>query len=551
MSNFIEHISHQECGSSDGLAVYGTDTGNFNGYCWACGEYVSDPYDGEKPRHKVRIKKTEEEIAAEMGEIASCPVVDLPTRNLRAGSLDHYGVTVGLSQYDGKTPMFRHFPFYKHGRLSGYKVKVMHEKKMWSVGDLKDVEPFGWRQALASGSRILFITEGEDDAVALYQALRDKQKGTQWEHLVPAVVSLPHGSSSAAAVAGKFLREFTANFKEIVLVFDQDEQGEEAARKFTGIIPTARAVTIPGKDANDCVLNGKSLALANAVLFKHAQVKNTRIVWGPDLYDAGKKKPEPGLSWPWEGMTKMTRGIRFGETYYLGAGVKMGKSEIVNTLAAHLIVEHGLKVFLAKPEEANAKTIKMLLGKVAGTFFHDPEKEFDEAAYDRAAEAVLPSVALLNLYQHLGWDSLRADIISAVHDGCKAVFIDPITNLTNGVASGEANTQLQEIAQELSAMALDLDIVIFIFCHLKAPDSGSPHERGGKVLSHQFAGSRAMMRSCNLMLGLEGDKDPDKPLEDRNMRKLVVLEDREFGSSGYIWLYWDHNTGLFNEVKHG
>lgn len=556
MSNFIEHISHSQCGSSDGLAVYGTDEGNFNGYCWKCGEYVTDPYgeggadagSADHTRRKVN-NKTPEEIEKELAEIASCPVVDLPTRNLMAGSLDHYGVTVGLSQFDGKTPMFRHFPYYKKGELSGYKVKVMEERKMWSVGDMREVEPFGWRQALSSGARTLFITEGEEDTIALYQALRAKQHGTKWDHLVPAVISLPSGSGSARSTATRFLGDFTANFKEIVLVFDQDDAGEEATRQFTGVIPTARAVTIPGKDANACVVSGQSLALANAVLFKAALVKNTRIVWGPDLYEAGKTKPEPGLSWPWQGITKMTRGIRFGETYYLGAGVKMGKSEIVNTLAAHLIVEHGLKVFLAKPEEANAKTIKMLLGKVAGSFFHDPEREFDEAAYDKAAEAVLPNVALLNLYQHLGWNSLRSDILSAVSAGCKAVFIDPITNLTNGVGSGEANTQLQEIAQELAAMALDLDIVIFIFCHLKAPEAGSAHERGGKVLSHQFAGSRAMMRSCNLMLGLEGDKDPDKPMEDRNMRKLVVLEDREFGSSGYVWLYWDNNTGLFNEVK--
>jgi twinkle protein len=247
-------------------------------------------------------------------------------------------------------------------------------------------------------------------------------------------------------------------------------------------------------------------------------------------------------------MTKLTKGIRFGETYYLGAGVKMGKSEIVNTLTAHLITEHDLSVFLAKPEEANRKTVQLVAGKIAGRFFHDPEVDFDYEAYDAATTRIGSRLHLLNLYQHLGWDSLRSDIIAAHANGCRAVFIDPITNLTNGVASGEANTQLQEIAQELAAMALDLDIVIFIFCHLKAPESGNPHERGGKVLSYQFAGSRAMMRSCHLMLGLEGTKDPDLPTEERNLRRLVVLEDREFGSTGYINLYWDNKTGLFTEI---
>ena len=50
------------------------------------------------------------------------------------------------------------------------------------------------------------------------------------------------------------------------------------------------------------------------------------------------------------------------------------------------------------------------------------------------------------------------------------------------------------------------------------------------------------------MIGIEGNKDPDLPLEERNIRKIVMLEDREFGESGYFRLYWDHKTGLFNEI---
>ena len=57
---------------------------------------------------------------------------------------------------------------------------------------------------------------------------------------------------------------------------------------------------------------------------------------------------------------------------------------------------------------------------------------------------------MVNLYQHLGWETLRDDIVSAAHLGAKAFFIDPITNLTNGVNPAEANTMLQGIAQDFS-----------------------------------------------------------------------------------------------------
>ena len=227
---------------------------------------------------------------------------------------------------------------------------------------------------------------------------------------------------------------------------------------------------------------------------------------------------------------------------------KQGKSEVVNTIAAHCIQEHGWNVFLVKPEESNNKTYQLVAGKLTGKFFHDPTKEFDEAAYDKAGIVLKDKLFMLNLYQHVGWETLKGDIREAVQMGCKAVFIDPITNLTNGMDSAAANIKLQEIAQELSAMALDLNIVIFIFCHLRNPDGGLPHERGGEVLSGQFAGSRAMARSCNLMLGLEGNRDPNLDAEARNIKTLVLLEDREFGQAGRFKLYWDRNTGLFNEI---
>lgn len=67
-------------------------------------------------------------------------------------------------------------------------------------------------------------------------------------------------------------------------------------------------------------------------------------------------------------------------------------------------------------------------------------------------------------------------------------------------------------------------------------------------MSHQFAGSRAMMRSCHLMLGLEGNKDPNLPEEERDLRKLVVLEDRAFGESGYVDMYYDRRTGILEDL---
>lgn len=427
-------------------------------------------------------------------------------------------------------------------------MRLIADKRMWAVGTTKEVDFFGWQQAISTGGRKLFITEGELDAVALYQIFKDKNKGTPYADLSPAIVSVSNGASGAAKQIARMLPEIRKYFKEVVLVLDNDAAGKKAVEETLLVLPEALVANLPLKDANDCLIAGKGVAAYNACQFNASKPKNTRLVRGGELHEAAKEAPAYGVSWPWKHITEATRGIRLGETIYIGAGQKQGKSEIVNTLAAHFISQHGWKVFLVKPEESNKKTYKLVAGKLTGKFFHDPNKPFDEAAYESVKDKLEDDLILLNLYQHVGWDSLKADIRAAAAEGCKAIIIDPITNLTNGMDAASANTKLQEIAQELSAMALDLSVVIFIFCHLRNPDAGPPHERGGEVLSSQFAGSRAMARSCNLMLGLEGNRDPNLPREQRNVRTLVLLEDREFGETGRFKMYWDENTGLFNEV---
>lgn len=490
----VERLPHS-CGSRNGLQSFLKDDGTYDGYCFSCKTYVPDPYKDRPVDYKPKAyRKSREEIEEEIREIGECEPRDLPERGLRKETLAYFEVLIGVDEKDGTTPAFHFYPYKKGDSLKAYKTRLIENKRMWSVGDMTDIDLFGWDKAILTGSKKLFITEGECDAMALFQIMKDHTKGTQYEKYDPAVVSLPNGSSSAAKAIASRLKEIRQVFTEIVLVFDMDEPGRKATEDVLRIIPDARVATLPAKDANECLIQGRSKACYAACVFNAKTPKNTRLVSGNTLIEAGRKQAEMGFSWPWEGLTKLTRGIRLGETIYIGAGVKLGKSEVVNALAAHCIIKHGWKVFLAKPEESNKKSFQLLAGKVAGKIFHDPDIPFDYEAYDAAAQLIADKVLMVNLYQHLGWETLKSDIREAATEGCKAVFLDPVTNLTNGMSAADANVKLQEIAQELAAIALDLNIVIFIFCHLKSPEAGPSHERGGEVLSHQFAGSRAMMR---------------------------------------------------------
>ena len=438
---------------------------------------------------------------------------------------------------------------------SWYKVSVLRDKTTSSTQNGYKKIPYSGRvMCLQVPSGMLLVRQnnsisvsGNCDAVALWAMIQRTQKGTQWEGTGPAVISIKNGASSAARDISAKLPDLRKHFSEIVLVFDTDDAGKRAVEEVLKIAPDIMSVTLPCKDANECLIKGHIKAAVNACLFRAEKPKNSRLVQSSTLLEAASTPPIMGLSTPYTGLTKLIRGMRTGETWYFGAGTKMGKSSLVNEFIRHFILEHGWKVFAAKPEESNIKTIQLVAGVIANKIFHDPEVAFDKGAFDAAASQIGDNLMLLNCYQHLGWDTLRADIRAAATEGAKLVIIDPITNLTVGMNSAEANTQLVEIATELATISMDLDILTLIFCHLKAPDSGPSHERGGEVLSTQFAGSRAMMRACHGMVGMEGNKDPDLPERERNRRTLVLLEDRNFGQVGRIQLQYDTQTGRLVE----
>lgn len=563
----IDQLPHS-CGTKKGLKVFAQDDGTIDGYCFACGTPVKHPYGEEKSLDSLpkRKEKTEREVQEEIAEVDGYQIIDVPVRKLRAKTLSKFGAKVSVSERDGTTPSAIYWPVTKGGKHTGYHVKVLDKSyPPFNIGDTRDCDLLNWENAKVSGAYRLIITEGPEDMASIdriYEMHGDAD-------YTPAVVSLPHGSASAKRVLTKHAEDIRRLFKDVVLCFDDDAAGNAAIQKAMMVLPHAKSAKLPTKDANQALIEGKAKAAYNALAYHTEAPKNTSLVFGSALHESAREPAKFGeLSWPFPKMNDALRGIRYKETVYIGAGVKMGKSELRNALAAHLMKEHNIKVFMAAPEEANTKSYKLLAGKLENKIFHDPKKEFDYEAYDRAGKVLKDQLAVLNLYQHIGWESLKRDMIMAAEWGAKAHFIDPITNLTNGVNSGDANTMLQGIAQDISAMALDLDIVVFLFCHLKAPEgnisadqraakykSGKfvglgncPHELGGDVLSSQFAGSRAMMRSANLMIGLEGNKDPELDEETRNMRFLRVLEDREFGVSEKFPLFWNRDTGRFVEL---
>lgn len=541
----VEKIVHEKCGKKT-LQVWKKGS-TYDGFCFSCHTYVKNPYSNfeegySPPAPKVR---SPEEIQAELDSVQEYQTLDLPDRKLSKRVLQYFGVKTAVSEENGQDVVAVYYPYTKRSKLSSYKVRIIEGKKFFSIGDATNLAPFGWEQAKRSGARKLFITEGENDALALFRVLKTY---STMKDRHPAVISLCGGTTSVEKLA-PFVQEIRDKFAEVVFVPDQDEAGKIAEDKMHKLLPEVKIAKLPLKDANDMLMQGRDKECFNICMFEAKARLPGQMLFSSDLWELARVRPAMGLSWPWPSLTKMTRGIRGGETIYLGAGVKLGKSVVVNELATHFIKEHKQKVFLCKPEEAPAITARKLAGTAIDCIFDDPNIKFDEQAFAEGSAIIGSNAIIYDSYQKTEWEDVKSAMRhAAVAHGCTAAFIDPITCFTVGMSGGERNDRLVEIATEAAAIAKELDITVFIFCHLNPPQAGPSHERGGAVQSVQFAGSRAMMRSCHAMIGLEGNKDPDLPVDERNRRDIVLLEDRNFGESGRVPLFYNKDTGRLKEM---
>lgn len=332
MGQQIDQLPHV-CGTKHGLKVFAQEDGSVDGFCFACRRKVDDPYGDQRKVADIPVvkKKTEEDIARSLQEIATYKTVAVNDRRLRAATLDYFEAKTSLSEVDGATPTAIFWPVTVDGALTGYHVKTLGDHKfVYNVGNTKGGDLIGWTQAKTSGGWKLIITEGPEDMASVHRIYEMYEKD---EKYLPAVVSLPRGASSAKAVISKQLQQIKSIFKEVVLCFDDDVAGQKAVQDVMQILPTAKTVTLPYKDANECLMQGAAKAAYERLSFRAAVPKNTRLVYGSTLHEKARETATFGqLSWPFPKLNEVTRGIRYGETGYIGAGRDYARVKFIEFL---------------------------------------------------------------------------------------------------------------------------------------------------------------------------------------------------------------------------
>jgi twinkle protein len=548
----VEKIKCEDCGSSDGKQVYFNDkTDTYSSFCWAgCNEYKGDPYEG-KEAPDPPVPKTPEQIFKEIQEIRELPTFDLEHRGLPGNTFRSWGLRMGLSQQDGKTPAIVFFPYTNELKLKGWKARTLQKRVMWSVGCTKNSDPFGYTRALKVGGKRLYITEGEYDAIALNYALERFQSGTKYEGRRFAVISLPAGAGSMAGMLNKIRVRIKDSFSEIVLVMDNDAEGKKAEKVAQSLMPDVlRADMPPGcKDPNEAVQKGLSKSLATNAMWNAHKPPIRGVVQVSEVMARVLEDPVMGLSYPHDALTEMTYGQRFGECVAIGSGVGLGKTTLAHEWAAHNVMVHDEVCSMFLLEEQNHMTVRNIAGKIDSIKYHVPGIVYDHDKFMSTIEALQGKILLWESEEDQSLRFNLDEIISAIRFnhaeyGCKFASLDNMTRLVDHLPATEANEFINRYSSELENLSTQLGIHIDVYSHLNNTGKVS-HERGGHVYASQFTGSRGLMRSFPMMMAFERNKHATGDLASRSY--LGVIKNRKYGNEGLIKTKYTSSTGRLLE----
>ena len=512
MAKTIEsHVSCDACGSSDARTIYEDDNGEQFWKCYSCEGAGQLTADG----------KTDAGIPAKPvpGVIRA-----IPERDITGDTAKFYGVTDNGGEW-----CFA----YK----GGHKARLKADKTFYSVGKLTGL--FG-QDKFPAGGKFVTVTEGEFDALAAYQML-----GSRYP-----CVSVRNGAGGAVKCVQEAY-QWLDSFDKVVICFDADEPGQEAARKMAELFSHKALIVKLSKfkDANEYLMAQCSKEFVDAWWRAEAYTPDG-IVQGSTLWEE-ISKPRKGADvvYPYEGLNRLTYGIRKGELVMITSGSGMGKTQFLRELAWQMLEKTPDNIGLMFLEENNAKTGIGLMSVAANTPFHLPDVDYDETEYRTAFDRTL-GTGRVYLFDHFGSSGID-NIVSRVRylsKGCNCgfVFLDHISIVVSSQEHGDERKALDEIMTKLRTLVQETGIGLICVSHLKRPD-GKGHEEGAATSLAQLRGSGSIAQLSDIVIGLERNGQADDEIE-RNTTRIRVLKNRFCGLTGPAGeALYNHHTGRMLE----
>ena len=511
------HLPCSMCGSSDAYAIY--DDGH--GYCHSCKGIDNNnnkTYSKPKEQHNMTLSKA--------------AFSSIPDRCISQDTTKFYGVMSDESKH-----------IYPYSDQSGTWVsnKIRRLPKQFSSeGESQNLQLFG-QVKFTSGGKYVTITEGELDAMSAYELLGSKYP----------VVSVR--SSSDALKGCKTNFEWLDTFQHIVLAFDADKAGQEAAKQVADLfghkVKTMK-MDRQLKDANN-YLKKKMFKDFSQHWWNAEEHKPDGVVSGKDMWDIiSKPVNNDSVPYPWEELNNQTYGMRLGEMITITAGSGMGKTQVLRELFYHILSTTDYHIGGMFLEETIATSGKGLMSIDASIPFHLPDAVYEELDLRTAFDNTL-ALDRVEYYDSFGSNQI-GEILTTIKyfakaKDCKYVFLDHISILVSDQQSGDERKALDELATKLKTLTMELNICLIMVSHAKRQTTKS-HEEGGKTSLSDLRGTAAIGQLSNIVLGLERDgQSEDNTI--KNTTLIRVLKNRFSGETGpSTMLNYSKVTGRLSEV---
>ena len=523
-SKCVSHEPCPKCDSKDNLGRY--DDGH--GYCFGCGHYEHGDTNTDSVVLSTKHSNNGKEYNAgqSKGFISGTPEA-LSKRGISEETCRKFSYKIGT--YGGARCHIANF--VKEGQVVGQKIRLVN-KDFRTLGDCSGL----WGKHLWSTGKKIVITEGEIDALSVAEA-----QNCKWP-----TVSIPNGVGSSVKAVSKDLQWLLDNFEEIILMYDMDSQGQEAAKRTAELFPPGRCkvASTPEKDANLSLIKHGGSSLVDAI-WRARVYRPDGIIAGEDTWDlVNCDINESDHLYPWEGLNEKTLGARRGEIVTFCAGTGAGKSTTVKEIASYFLSKGETIGYIALEESVRQAAIDFMSIQ-ANKMLH-LEKNLDEKFRRELWEQVF-SDNRLYLYDH--WGSVDVDVLSnrirylVRSCGVGWVVLDHLSIMVSGIEGGDERRLIDNIMTTLRKLVEELNIGMFIVSHLKRPQQGKGHEDGKQVTLSDLRGSGSIAQLSDFVIGLERDQQSDGETTVR------VLKARYKGSSTGLAgsLYYDQDTGRLRE----
>ena len=447
----------------------------------------------------------------------------IPLRGINKDVLIKYGVKTKIDP-EGK-PVAIGFQ-YPNGST---KVRSLaHKEFHWAEGQEHEPGLFGKDKFSAGEHKYITITEGELDALSLYQAIRSP------------VVSVQSSSSGVRDCSAD--RAYLNSFERVYLALDGDSPGREAADRIAKLFDFNKVFQLKfdkHKDANDFLQHGDEAALRN-IWHNAKRYQPDNIVSHQDEFTKILKEPlRAGVPYPFSALNEMTYGIRTSESVLITAQEGVGKTELMHAIEYQLLKETDDAIGAIFLEEPKRRHLQAVAGIELRKPVHLPDCGCSDDEVDAALREVVGRDERLHVYSHFGSDDPESllDTIRFLVSArlCRYILLDHISMAVSGLAGDDERRALDYLSTRLEMMVKELDFALIMVSHVN--DEGKTR------------GSRYISKVCDIRIDAVRDLG-NSDTTARNTTTLTISKNRFSGKTGVAAkLLFDPETYTYAQIE--